>query len=172
MKDIERIRCGEEESALGRRDFLTLALALGAGTALGTTMLAQPGRAATPKKGGHLVVGSDGAGAGDSIDPATYTATYMQFVGMQLYNTLTEVDEKGRVQPSLAESWEAKPGAAEWVVKLRKGVQFHNGKEMKAADVVYSFNHHRAEDSKSAAKALLATVSDIKATPTTRSPSP
>ncbi|MDF2764647.1 MAG: peptide transporter [Rhodospirillales bacterium] len=162
MKDIEKILRGEAEG-IGRRDFMTLAGALGVGTALGTGLLGKPARAQTPKKGGHLVIGMDGAGAGDSIDPATYTATYMQTTGMQFYNTLVEVDEKGQVQPSLAESWEAKPGATEWVVKLRKGVQFHNGKEMKAADVVYSINHHRGEESKSAAKALLATVSDIKA---------
>src|SRR4249919_3514560 len=94
VKDIESVLRGEDESAIGRRDFMTLAAALGVGTALGTTMLARPARAATPKKGGHLIIGSDGAGAGDSIDPATYTATYMQMVGMQFYNTLTEVDEK------------------------------------------------------------------------------
>jgi peptide/nickel transport system substrate-binding protein len=163
VKDIEKVLRGDSEG-IGRRDFMTLAGALGVGTALGTTLLGGPARAATPKKGGHLIIGLDGAGAGDSIDPATYTATYMQAAGLQFYNTLTEVDEKGKVQPSLAESWEAKPGATEWVVKLRKGVQFHNGKEMKPADVIYSINHHRKEDSQSAAKALLATVSDIKAT--------
>ena len=162
MKDIEKILRGDAEG-IGRRDFMTLAGALGVGTALGTSLLGKPAHAATPKKGGHLIMGLDGAGAGDSVDPATYTANYMQAVGMQFYNTLAEVDEKGQLQPSLAESWEAKPGATEWVVKLRKGVQFHNGKEMKAPDVVYSINHHRAEDSKSAAMSLLATVTDIKA---------
>ena len=79
---------------IGRRDFMTLAGALGVGTALGTTLLGKPVRAATPKKGGHLIIGLDGAGAGDSVDPATYTANYMQAVGMQFYNTLAEVDEK------------------------------------------------------------------------------
>ena len=48
--------------------------------------------------------------------------------------------------------------------KLRKGVQFHNGKEMTADDVVASLNHHRGEGSKSAAKVYLASFADIKAT--------
>ena len=73
MKDIEKILRGEAEG-IGRRDFMTLAGALGVGMALGTGLLGKPARAATPKKGGHLIIGLDGAGAGDSIDPATYTA--------------------------------------------------------------------------------------------------
>src|SRR5262249_49727888 len=102
----------------------------------------------------------------DSLDPSMYTATWMQLVGHQLYNTLTEIDEHNRVQPVLAESWEAKPGATVWVFKIRKGVTFGNGKPLTAADVVYTFNHHRKADSKSPAKALLASVTDIKATDT------
>ena len=103
---MEKLLRGEAQG-IGRRDFMTLAGALGVGTALGTSLLSRPALAATPKKGGHLIIGLDGAGAGDSVDPATYTANYMQAVGMQFYNTLAEVDEKGKLQPSLAESWEA-----------------------------------------------------------------
>jgi peptide/nickel transport system substrate-binding protein len=151
------------EGRIGRREFLGRAAALGISTALATSLAGTAALAATPKRGGHLVMGIDSAGSGDSIDPATYTANYMQVVGMQFYNTLLEVNEHGKVLPSLAESYEAKPGASVWVIKLRKGVTFHNGKEMTAADVVYSVNHHRAKDSKSAAKAFLDPVTDIKA---------
>ena len=47
--------------------------------------------------------------------------------------------------------------------KLRKGVTFHDGKEVTANDVVASFRHHMREDSKSAAKSLLEPIADIKA---------
>ena len=57
--------------------------------------------------------------------------------------------------PELAESWEPNADATEWVFKLRKGVQFSNGKEMTAADVVYSINHHRGEGSNSGAQGYL-----------------
>jgi peptide/nickel transport system substrate-binding protein len=153
-----------EAGALGRRAFMGRAAALGLSTALATGLAGRMAMAATPKRGGHLILGIDSAGSGDSIDPATYTANYMQVVGLQFYNTLAELNEKGKVEPSLATGWEAKPGAAEWVVKLRKGVSFHNGKEMTAPDVVYSINHHRAKDSKSAAKAFLDPVTDVTAT--------
>ncbi|MBI2873305.1 MAG: ABC transporter substrate-binding protein [Chloroflexi bacterium] len=40
----------------------------------------------------------------------------------------------------LAESWESPDNGHTWIFKLRKGVKFHNGKEMTAEDVAASFN--------------------------------
>lgn len=48
--------------------------------------------------------------------------------------------------------------------KLRNGVQFHNGKTLTVADVIYSLNHHRGAQSKSAVKVYLDTVVDLKET--------
>ncbi len=78
-------------------------------------------------------------------------------------NSLTEVDVKGQIQPDLAESFESTDNATKWVFKLRKGLTFHNGKSVTAADVVASFKHHMGKDSKSAAKSVLAAVADVKA---------
>ncbi|HZS84458.1 MAG TPA: ABC transporter substrate-binding protein [Stellaceae bacterium] len=164
MAEWDYLKTALAAGRIGRREFMSRAAALGVSAALADSVLAGAAFAAeTPKKGGHLILGLNGAASGDSLDPATYTATFAQVLGQQLYNTLTEVDEKVKVQPALAESWEGKPGAKEWIFKLRKGVTFHNGKTLTAADVVYSLNHHRAKDSKSAAKALLASISEIKA---------
>ncbi len=164
MTSWEQLRAAAVAGRMNRREFLVRAAALGVSTALASNFLATAALAEEPKKGGHLIIGLNGASAADSLDPATYTATFAQVVGQQIYNQLTEVDKDVKVQPALAESWEAKPGAKEWIVKLRKGVTFHNGKTMTAADVVYSYNHHRAKDSKSAAKSLLTAFTDIKAT--------
>ncbi len=46
--------------------------------------------------------------------------------------------------------------------KLRRGVEFHNGKTMDADDVLYSINHHRGEDTKSAAKGIVDPIADIR----------
>jgi peptide/nickel transport system substrate-binding protein len=149
--------------AVDRRGFLhgagTLALAAGLAGAM-------PGglRAATGQRGGHLKLGIDSAGATDSLDPATYTAWYMQVVGFQWGNCLVELDEKVQAVPELAESWEPSDDATKWVFKLRKGVTFHNGKELTPADVVYSINHHRGEGSKSGASGYLTGITDVKAT--------
>jgi peptide/nickel transport system substrate-binding protein len=43
----------------------------------------------------------------------------------------------------LAESWKVSADALEWTFPLRRGVRFHNGKEMTSADVVASLNRWR-----------------------------
>jgi peptide/nickel transport system substrate-binding protein len=86
-----------------------------------------------------------------------------QFINMQTRNCLVEIDENFEAIPELAASWEPSPDAIQWTFKLREGVEFHNGKTMTAEDVVYSINHHRKKDTKSAAKGIVAPIKDIKA---------
>ncbi len=54
-------------------------------------------------------------------------------------------------------------GAKQWIFKLRRGLSFHNGKNITADDVVATYNYHRAEKSKSAVKSVLKTIDDVKA---------
>ncbi|WP_062207338.1 ABC transporter substrate-binding protein [Aureimonas sp. AU12] len=116
----------------------------------------------TPKRGGHLVLGLDTASSSDKLDPAFYTESYMYTVGFQLFNTLVELGEDGKLRPSLAESWEpAAPDGSKWIFKIRRGVQFHNGKELTAADVIASIDHHRGAENPSGAKGQLLAVTDI-----------
>jgi peptide/nickel transport system substrate-binding protein len=122
-----------------------------------------PGMArAAPKKGGTLRLGIGHGSTTDSLDPATFENLYMQTVGAACYNKLTEVGNTGELLPEAAESWDVSPDAKTWTFKLRKGVEFHNGKTMDSADVVASIQHHLGEDSKSAAKGILEPVAEIK----------
>ena len=50
------------------------------------------------------------------------------------HNSLFYTDENLEPQPCLVESYEI-VSDTEWVFKLKQGVKFHNGQEMKAADV-------------------------------------
>lgn len=167
MRDWQDLTEALAAGRIGRREFIGRAAVLGvSATVAAGAFSAQAGAAEMPRHGGHLKVGLNGAGAGDSLDPATYTATFMQVFGHQLYNTMVDVDEHNKPVPGLAESWEAKPGAKEWVFKIRQGVTFSNGKKLTAADVVYTINHHRQPTSKSPAKVLLAEIAELKATGT------
>jgi peptide/nickel transport system substrate-binding protein len=123
-----------------------------------------PGMArAAPKKGGTLRLGIGHGSTIDSLDPATFENLYMQTVGAACYNKLTEISNTGELLPEAAESWDVSADAATWTFKLRKGVEFHNGKTMDADDVVASIQHHLGEESKSAAKGILEPISGIKA---------
>ena len=158
-KDLEkRLR----EGRIDRRDFLLGATALGVSAAAASAFA---GKAqAAPKKGGRLRVAITGGGSGDVLDPAQTLDSYMINVSFgQLRNNLTEIAPNGDLIGELAESWDASPDAATWTFKLRQGVEFHNGKTLDADDVVASINHHRGEDTKSAAKGIIAPIEDVKA---------
>ena len=144
-----------------RRRFLQSTAVLGAVAAMPGSLLSA--QAATPRRGGHFRLGISAGATGDSLDPATYANSFTQGFGNTLHATLTEVAPDGKLSPMLAEHWEAGAGAKTWVFTLVKGVEFHNGKTVTAADVVASINHHRGDDTKSGAKPLLSSVQSIKA---------
>lgn len=75
-----------------------------------------------------------------------------------IYDTLTEITATGELTGELAESWEPGEGAAVWTVALRRGVPFHDGRAVTAADVAASFARHRA----GAGAGLLRGVTDIR----------
>ncbi len=151
-----------ELGRISRREFIARASALGAAAAV-TSMLPGAATAATPRQGGTLRMGIGHGSTTDTLDPATYLQSFTQTLGYGLRNNLTEVNNDGKLIPELAESFEATPDAKVWTFKLRKGVEFHNGKTMDADDVIASINHHRGEESKSAAKAILTPIAELKA---------
>lgn len=151
-----------EQPTLSRRGFLAGSVATGAALGLGT-MLSGNAFAAGPNKGGKLTVGFAQGSTSDSIDPATYNNDFMYALAYGVFNYLTEIDTNGTLIPELAKSWKSSTDARTWTFELRKGIQFHNGKEMEANDVIASINHHRSDDSKSGAKPLVESITSIKA---------
>ena len=166
MVDIKDLEKAAREGKLDRRDFMKRAAALGLAAPFATSLLSQSVHAATPKRGGRYVQGSAHGSTTDSLDPGTHENGFMTSVVFAYANQLFETDMNGKLVPELAESFEANKDATVWVIKLRKGVEFHNGKSMTADDVIASLNHHRGEDSKSAGKSLLDPIVEMKKTGT------
>jgi peptide/nickel transport system substrate-binding protein len=54
------------------------------------------------------------------------------------YDRLTQYDGTGKVQPMLAESWDVTPDYKQIRFNLRKGVQFHTGRELTSDDVKWN----------------------------------
>ena len=160
FKEIERLF---KEGKITRREFIGRMSALGLTAAISPALLVIKAEAVTPKKGGRFRQGLAAGSTSDSLDPATMPDDGVYNLSWQIRNNLVEIDYKGNAIPELAESWEPSADASRWTFKLRKGVEFHNGKTLDAEDVVYSLNHHRGEDSKSAVKGLLDPVKNIKA---------
>lgn len=145
-----------------RRDFMKTAAAFGL-SAVATPLLARSAFAQeTPKKGGTLRIGMRGGSTTDTLNPTSYSNAVPLLVGYAVMNGLIEIDDKGVPQPELLESWEIGAEAKEWTFNVRKGITFHNGKEMTADDVIYSLSLHLGENSKSAAAGGLKHVAEVK----------
>ncbi|MFQ6550769.1 ABC transporter substrate-binding protein [Aestuariibius insulae] len=126
---------------------LTLATALAATTALGAS-------AETLRW----------ARAGDSLtlDPHAQNEGPTHTLAHQIYEPLVIRDTQGVFEPALATDWAVKEDDPNvWVFNLREGVTYHDGAEMTAEDVVFSFT--RAKSENSAMKELLNSVVEIRA---------
>ncbi|MCZ6636461.1 MAG: ABC transporter substrate-binding protein [bacterium] len=161
-----------------RRQFLELAAAGAVGTAaLG---LSTPSAfASTPKRGGTIT-----CGVGllmQTPDPHRYTGGWgRQCIApcWEGLTTPTPVAERARllkeqgpdaaipeVQPMLADNWEMDKEGRRYVFHLKKGVQFHNGKELNSEDVAWSWKRIQDPIHISAARQFLTVFLESIETP-------
>ena len=146
---------------VSRRRFLGTASAV---AAVSSMPLLIGGRAqAQPKKGGTMRMGKAHGQTTDTLDPGTYENGFMIAMAHMYQGHLTEVGADGALVPQMAESWEASADASTWTFSLRKGVAFHSGKALTAEDVIASLNHHRGEETKSAAAPIVKPITNLTA---------
>ena len=148
--------------SLSRREFIKLLAAMGVSATVMGDLLATPVQAETPKRGGKLTVGVEATQTTNNLDPGAYDGTADILRGYAVYDMLVNRGQDLLPTPYLAESWEPNADATKWVFKLKKGVVFHNGKDMTADDVIYSFEHHIGEKSESPAKAYFGQIVEMK----------
>lgn len=148
---------------LNRRDFLGRAAVLGVSAVAANSLLGTAARAQAPQKGGILRAGMQGGAATDSLDPATWASQVPYFFGRQWGEQLAQISPEGEMKPALATEWGASDDAKVWTFKIRKGVQFHNGQEMKPADVVATMERHSDANSKSGALGIMGGIESVKA---------
>jgi peptide/nickel transport system substrate-binding protein len=74
----------------------------------------------------------------NNLDPRVGLDDASQKIGDLIFDSLFEHDDRLRLSPKLAERLDH-PTATTYVVTLRRGVRFHDGHELTAADVVFTF---------------------------------
>ena len=93
--------------------------------------LAMPAAAQTPKRGGTLTIGFKEEP--DRLDARYPGRRFILFP--EIYESLAVFGKNmSDIRPALAEKWE-QPNPTTYVFHLRKGVKFHNGRELTADDV-------------------------------------
>ncbi len=111
----------------GKRHSRASSALLGLVIVLATALSAAGARAADPKRGGILNIGTNVQVLG--FDPFTIkTTTYATVMaGGMIFGTFYSLDEKGQQHPSQALSAEASEDGLTWRLKLRPGMRFSDG---------------------------------------------
>ena len=162
MEKLTELQRAFQARKISRREFMAQASVLAGGAAFANTLMSSSALAA-PQQGGTVKIGCAGANTSDSYDGGTHSDIFMQMLGHgMVFDCLTEVKADGSLAGELVESWEASDDASVWTFKLKKDVTFHNGKSFGADDVIESMQHHMGEDSKSAAKPIVAPITELK----------
>jgi peptide/nickel transport system substrate-binding protein len=152
MVDKSSDRPGEANGGLSRRELLvgasTVLLAGGLAACGGGSGSSSPAgsggssAAGTPKKGGNFRLGVTGGGASDIIDGQNIVSKPDQARLAASWETLVVYDDQykltiGGDNGGLAEELtQDKPD--QWTIRLRKGIEFNNGKTLTGNDVKYS----------------------------------
>jgi peptide/nickel transport system substrate-binding protein len=119
---------------LHRRTLLTLALVAGT-TLLGANAQAQDNVL-------RIVPHSNLA----VLDPIWTTAYMSRNHGYMIYDTLFGTDENAKIKPQMVESWTESGDHRLWSFKLRKGLEFHDGKPVTGDDVIASLQRWGKRD--------------------------
>src|SRR5262249_31143586 len=89
------------------------------------------------RSGGQIVISSGTEPL--TLNPALGTSSDTIYYSQPMFDGLTRPDDSLRPIPSLAESWEVAPDGLSYTFHLRRGVQFHDGRELTADDVKFTW---------------------------------
>ncbi|WP_024954499.1 ABC transporter substrate-binding protein [Sulfurospirillum arcachonense] len=98
------------------------------------------------------------SGAG-SMDPYAHNETATNSILSNIFDALISFDKDLKTHPALAVSW-TNPEPTVWLMKLRKGVKFHNGSDFNADDVVFSYDRVKNWD-KSGFKGKVSMIKEV-----------
>lgn len=146
------------DGKITRRGFIARAAGLVGSLAAAEGLLARVVDAQTTTKN-TLVVGQSADIS--KLDPHLSTTVNDIAVTFNLYDNLLTRRRDGKLHPSLATEWKL-VNPTTWQFKLRRGVKFHNGDPLTAADVKFSFERSYDLKAKVITTSVLNTIERIE----------
>ena len=119
------------------------------------------GLASCPAQGGTVRAAM--GGSPPTLDFIASFAAQARDLGVYLYEGLVTIDANYDVAPQLAERWTSSADGKTYTFYLRKGVVFHDGSPLTAADVVASLERFRTQSPRKADLALMSGVRALDA---------
>jgi peptide/nickel transport system substrate-binding protein len=162
-QQFDRMIAQLRKGGMSRREFMGRATAMGVSTVLASALYSKGALAQEAKKGGVIRVGMQGGESTNSLDPALAASEVPFQVNMTWGEMLVDVKADGTIDHRIAEEISSSPDAIEWKFKIRKGVEFHDGKTVTADDVVATLKRHTDEKSQSGALGIVQGITDMKA---------
>jgi peptide/nickel transport system substrate-binding protein len=93
----------------------------------------------TPRAGGTFTVALTGGSSSDTLNPFSPVSVPSFAYTQCLYDSLVYMTADAQPELALAESITPNKTGTVWTIRLRPGVEFHDGKVMTAEDVIYTF---------------------------------
>src|SRR6266487_1874092 len=136
------------QDGLRRRQFLQGLAATGALAGTGGLLAACSSGSSAPaaggssptarKRGGNLKLGLTGGSGTDTLDPHK-GLTYLDTARAQsLYQPLLQLTTAAQTEFVLADEISPRGSTSQWVIRLRPGITFHDGKPLAAEDVIFT----------------------------------
>ncbi|HSW10128.1 MAG TPA: glutathione ABC transporter substrate-binding protein [Bacillota bacterium] len=141
------------------RRFLLGGLVIVVAGALALSGCPRPGAPAQPAQDLVIAMGVEP----ESLDPIRMSSSPAATVSRHVTETLIYLDVDGTLRPGLAESWDVSADNLVWTLRLRRGVEFHDGTPFDAEAAKFNLERFLNPDNRAPFRFLIARIIRVEA---------